>query len=99
MCFWEYGNDYYEQTGQWTIYVDIISGNPDLIDCVGFRFRLSSETYTMYGQFPTILNNGKTVHRFLLFRNNNNTYPMYDQRISILVIKKSGRLTIRRVFN
>ena len=66
--FWEYGNDYDEQTGRWTIYVDIISGNPDLIDCVGFRFMSLSETYTVYRQFPTIPSDGTTVHRFLLFR-------------------------------
>ena len=97
LCYWEYGNDYNETTGRWMIYVDIISGNPDLIDCVGFRFSSSKETYTVHGRFPIMLSDGTTVHRLSLF--GQNTFPTDNNRkISILLIGKSGRSTQRRVF-
>jgi hypothetical protein len=66
-CFYEYGNDYDENTGRWTLYLDIIRGNHDLVDYVGFKFS-SGETYTVRNRFPVTLSDGLDVHRFTLVR-------------------------------
>jgi hypothetical protein len=85
-CFWEYGNDYDETTGRWTLFVDIISGNADLVDFVGFRFASTGETHNVYSRFPTTLSDGTVAHRFS-FRGE---FPAF-RKITILLIGRSGK--------
>jgi len=66
-CFYEYGNDYDENTGRWTLYLDIIRGNHDLVDYVGFKFSCG-ETCTVRNRSPVTLSDGLDVHRFTLVR-------------------------------
>ena len=93
VCFWEYGNDYDETNGKWTLFVDIISGNSDLIDCVEFRFSSTGITHTIHSRFPVTLSDGTVVHRFL-FRGE---FPTF-RKITIYVIGRSHKAVTRRGF-
>lgn len=95
VCFIEYGNDHDEKTGRWLLYVDIISGNCDLVDYVTFRFASSSESHDVYARFPVTLSDGLTVHRFSLRRG---SYQFSDRKITISLHGRSGLTKQSRAF-
>jgi hypothetical protein len=85
-CFYEYGNDYDENTGKWTLYLDIIHGNHDLIDYVGFKFSSEEQPYNVRNRFPITLSDGLDVHRFILKRS---SFPDC-KRINITIFGRGG---------
>lgn len=94
VCFWEYGNEYDETNGNWTPFVDIISGNSDLVDFVGFKFQTNGEfeTYNVYSRSPTILSDGTVARRFSIKRT---SFPS-PTRMSIVVIGRGNSSHLRR---
>jgi len=83
--FFEYGNDYDEETGKWTLFVDIISGNSDLVDYVGIKFS-TGETHNIRNRIPVTLSDGLPVRRFSL----NRSYFPDCKRINITLFGRGG---------
>ena len=84
-CFFEYGNDYDESTGKWTLFLDIISGKSDLVDYIGVKFS-TGETYNIRYRSPVTLSDGLEVRRFSLDRS---SFPDC-KRINLTLFGRGG---------
>jgi len=92
VCFYEYGTEYDSRTGEASsVFVDIISGDSDLVDFVEIRFP-SGETHTVHGRCPVVLSDGSWVSRFTLKRS---SVYNFSRRTKIGVFGRGGSVRMR----
>ncbi len=94
VVFYEYGNDYNPNTGKSSIYVDILDGNADLVDYVGFRFWPSGETHNVRKRSTIQLSDGTFVRRFIV---KPSSVKNWSRKLTIVVFGKGGSRRVRRL--
>ena len=85
--FYECGTDRDPRNNHDLLYVDIINGNADLVDFVGFRFYPSRETHNVYKRKAVRLSDGTWAKRFLLKETG---VTRWSRKVTVLVSGKGG---------
>jgi len=94
VVYYEYGTEYDNDTGKSSLYVDIVRGNADLVDFVGFRFWPSGETHNVRKRTTVLLSDGAHARRFTVRQS---SVEQWSKRITIMVSGKGGSKRIRRL--
>mmetsp|Transcript_8413 Transcript_8413/g.17456 ORF Transcript_8413/g.17456 Transcript_8413/m.17456 type:complete len:461 (+) Transcript_8413:139-1521(+) len=94
VCVYEYGTDYDPRTDKTSCFVDIINGNSDLVDYVGFRFQPSGETHNIYKRSTVELSDGSKVRRFILKQS---SVENWSKKVTIAVFGRGGACRVRHL--
>jgi len=94
VIYYEYGTEYNDATGKMSLFVDIINGNPDLVDHVGFRFYPSLETHNVRKRTKVKLSDGNFVWRFTLKQHN---VTHWSKKVTVLVYGRGGARRVRQL--
>jgi len=94
VVYYEYGTEYNFAACKSLVYVDVINGNTDLVDFVGFRFWPSGETHNIRKRMAVILSDGSRARRFLLKESD---VEHWSKKISIVIFGRGGSRSRRRL--
>lgn len=94
VVFFEYGTEHNDVTGRTDLYVDIINGNPDLVDYVGFRFYPSRETHNVRKRTKVVLSDGNYASRFTIKQSSVN---QWSRKVTVGVFGRGGSRRVRKL--
>lgn len=94
VVYFEYGTEHNYATGRTDLYVDIINGNPDLVDFVSFRFHPSGETHIVRKRTTVILSDGIKVPRFTIKQS---SVHHWSRKVTVVVFGRGGSRRVRQL--